>query len=119
MSDTMIIDGQSVTFRYKCYVVECAQCELLFASNRKDKLTCSGACRVKAHRHGTIKKLVEFCSKFPMGEISPGEILQANAVSKLRPDLAKRIAHGEATFKDVRGEVWRSYWNLVEEQARA
>jgi hypothetical protein len=39
----------AVTFKPKCYVYRCIACDDFFDTNRSDALTCSPACRVRAH----------------------------------------------------------------------
>ena len=68
------------TFSGKCYVMVCGGCNCLFDAQRDDQLTCSSACRVKAHRNGSLKALRALAESF---EIKPGQILQAAAIDRL------------------------------------
>ncbi len=53
-----------VTVSSKRYIAVCRGCDLMFETSRKDQLTCSDACRVKAHRNGSLKALRDFCKAF-------------------------------------------------------
>jgi hypothetical protein len=50
-------DHIPVTLNPKCYVFVCFGCDLLAISERSDALTCSTACRVRAHRTGRLKEV--------------------------------------------------------------
>lgn len=78
----------NVTYSEKCYVMTCAGCGGMFEAERKDQLTCSPACRVKAHRNGSSKALRVLAESF---DLKPSQILQAAAIDKLGfQDLAMR-----------------------------
>lgn len=68
------------TYSKKCYVMTCCGCNLMFESERKDQLTCSGSCRVKAHRNGSLKTLRKIAKSF---DLEPSQILQAKAIDTL------------------------------------
>jgi hypothetical protein len=74
------------------YVYACAGCGLLCESERRDTLTCSPACRVRAPRNGSLKTLRDIAKQW---EIRPATIGQAQAVRELCPDLADRLRQGE------------------------
>jgi len=69
-----------VTVSSKRYIAVCRGCDLMFETSRKDQLTCSDACRVKAHRNGSLKALRDFCKAF---DIEPHMLVQADAAKRL------------------------------------
>lgn len=73
------------------YVFQCAGCGLLDMADRRDAITCSPACRVKAHRSGSAARLRRIAEAYG---IPPALIRQAAAVELLRPDLVARIKSG-------------------------
>jgi hypothetical protein len=68
----------------------CEGCGLMFGTQRKDQLTCCTACRVKAHRNGSLKALRKMAESF---DLEPGQILQAAAIDKL--GLGDLAMHGD------------------------
>ena len=96
----------------KCYVICCAICGCLHETSRRDALTCSNKCRVFAHRHP--ERLNDLRQKCAMQKLEPFMVLQAQAIHKLRPDLARRIMSGDATLDDVQPEVAQTLWKRVE-----
>jgi hypothetical protein len=110
----------SVTLKPKCYVKNvfvCAGCGRLNASERSDALTCSTACRVRAHRSGILKVIRALGG--PDNIPPPDVILRANAVKRLRPDLADQIVAGTRTIDDVKTEVYSAFIKLAFECAEA
>jgi hypothetical protein len=103
-------DHVSVTLKPKCYVYVCAGCGLLASSERSDALTCSGACRVRAHRNGELNRVREIARQW---EITASSILQSKALSLLRPDLENEIMAGRLTLEDARGDVYRAFIELL------
>ena len=73
------------------YVFQCAGCGLLAQSDRRDVITCSPACRVKAHRSGSAARLRRIAEAYG---IPPALIRQTAAVELLRPDLAQQVKSG-------------------------
>jgi len=100
----------TVTLKPKCYVFVCAGCDLLADSERSDAVTCSTACRVRAHRSGAIKRLRERIKPF---HVPLSLELQARAIDRLTPQFMPQIIAGKLTFDDVRDDVWREYWRRV------
>lgn len=105
--------SSTVTVRSKCYIFVCAGCCLLAESSRKDTLTCSTACRVKAHRSGKLADIKRVAASF---EISAALILQAKAAQMLVPELAAKVAQGTLTFDDIRADVQKAFLALVFQQ---
>ncbi|MCD2183315.1 hypothetical protein [Rhizobium sp. GN54] len=87
-----------VTLPTKCYIHACAACGCLFETGRSDALTCSGACRVRAKRNGTIQRLQAVAEGV---HVSAGAILRARALDELCPEHAASIISGEKTFDDL------------------
>lgn len=104
-----------VTYSTKCYTYVCAGCGKLSQSNRRDQLTCSTACRVKAHRNGSIKALRDLAVSF---DISPASIVQSKAIGALRPDLAEQISRREILFADAMRETNHALITAVMAQIR-
>ena len=102
----------SVTLKPKCYVSVCVGCDGLFKAERSDALTCCTACRVRAHRNGSLKRLRELAAA-PMFRVHPGGIQQAKAVQLLLPDAGADILSGKRTFDELRPEVMAAFWNVV------
>lgn len=69
-----------VTLSSKRYIMACCCCDLMFEATRADQLTCSGACRVKAHRNGSLKTLRDLAES---NDLKPGMLLQAMAAERL------------------------------------
>src|SRR3546814_723951 len=98
------------------YVHVCAGCDLLFDTARRDQLTCCGACRVRAHRNGSLKTLRADAERF---DIEPGAILEAAAFRRLCPELEPKIMSGAMKIKDTRPKVWEAYSALLMKAAAA
>jgi hypothetical protein len=87
-------------------VFVCCGCGLLADSLRSDVITCSPACRVRAHRNGSAEALRRLAARF---DIRPGLLSEARAVIWLRPDLESRIAAGGLKIEDCRTEVFAAF----------
>ena len=97
-----------VTYSSKRYVTVCVGCECLFDTVRCDQMTCSPACRVRAHRNGSMarrRSLADFMQCDPAG------IGFAGAMLILRPDLEARIMSGGAKFDDLMPDLLKAYRN--------
>lgn len=105
-----------VTHRPMCYVYVCAGCNLLSCSDRRDQVTCSTRCRVRAHRNGSLRTLRASAARW---EITAAGILQAKALDLLRPDLAAQVLAGSMTMEVTRPEVWSAFWSLAMKEAAA
>jgi hypothetical protein len=92
-----------ITLSSKRYILVCAGCDLLFDATRRDQITCSGACRVKAHRNGEIKRLKVIAKHY---DIKVSHFLQARAIKRLCPELA-------VTLDQPPEEVCRAFDTLV------
>jgi hypothetical protein len=91
----------------KLYVLCCGVCGELFDTVRKHTLTCSGACRVRAHRGDAHLAAVRAAAK--TYDVHPSGILMAEAIGKLCPHLEPRIADGSLKIEDCQDEVHRAY----------
>lgn len=101
--------------RYRCpRVFVCVGCDRLACSDRSHAITCSPACRVRVHRHPDALRRLEALAA-PV-HITVMDIQDADAVRRLRPDLGARIASGEVEIDDVRQEVWRAFWELLQQR---
>lgn len=98
------------------YVFVCAGCGCLVDSERSDAITCSTACRVRAHRNGLIKTLRAQCKAW---QVRPSMVMQGRAIAELLPEAEKHIMSGEVTFDDLRADIWRAYWALVQNSIEA
>ena len=89
------------------YVFVCAGCGLLAESTRSDALTCSRACRVRAHRNGALKQLRREATK---GDVPPALMLQIAAALRLAPHLEKKVMSGrlKVASDDFKEQVWQA-----------
>lgn len=92
------MEAGHVTFRPKRYIFVCLGCRLLAESNRRDTLTCSPSCRVRAHRSGSVKKQQAIAD---LHQVSVAMLGHAAAVRMLRPDLVDDIIRGKVTMDDA------------------
>lgn len=88
----------------------CIGCNLLNQADRKDRLTCSGQCRVRAHRNGSLKALRELAHQ---AKIQPALISQAKALQRLRPDLAEIVSAGKLDLEDTIKDMRVAFTELV------
>lgn len=95
------------------YVFTCMGCNHLSASNRRDKLTCSPACRVRAHRNGNAEAIRSVAEHL---RVAPAMILRCKAVDALRPDLGDQMSAGKVSLADIEAEVWAALCALIEKQ---
>jgi hypothetical protein len=63
-----------VTYSSKRYISVCPGCDRLFDTERRDAMTCSPACRVRAHRSGELKRLRSIAKSL---KVRPAGILHA------------------------------------------
>ena len=109
-----------VTVKPKCYVFKCLGCGEIAQAERSDTLTCSNACRVRAHRMGTVKRKMR--DAISAGIAAPGDrnprqaaafMVRADAVMDLCPDLLPQIDAGAASFDDLQPEANRRYLDRI------
>jgi hypothetical protein len=87
----------------KCYIIACVVCGKLFDATGRNAITCSRTCRVWLKRHPEYSQFLrEICRKL---EITPFDMLRAEAARFLRPYFDSRIASGEFTWKDFQTEM--------------
>lgn len=91
----------------------CAGCKLLAQSERRHSITCSDACRVKAHRNGSAKVLRDLALSH---DVNVGTIVQAGAIQALRPDLADEIWAGRLTIAEAQADMNRAFLALLTRQ---
>lgn len=86
-------------------------------ADRSDKATCSNACRVRVHREGLAKRLIDEC---PIS-ITKGQMARANAFDELCPELIPRVLSGSLSIEDVeaRWAVHHAFMKILHEQIEA
>ena len=94
----------------KHHIGVCLSCDVLFMAKRRDQLTCSPACRVKAHRTGKLKSIRQIARAY---HIPPAMMVWAKAVKRLRHDLSAKLPDGRTTLEVVRPEVVREFHQMV------
>ncbi len=109
-----------VTHKHKCYVFVCVGCDLLADSSRSDAITCSTACRVRYHRNrngrrDTLQAIAQ------VWDASVAGIAQANAISRLSPEVCEAVSAGRLTVKQAQVHIWPLYiaevWRAVDGDA--
>jgi hypothetical protein len=100
----------SVTHRPKCYVYVCVGCNLLDHSERSDQLTCSPACRVRAHRNGSLQTLHALAKTH---EVTPASIQQAAAVQRLATHIGDQVMARVIDHAEAQRQVWPIFWSLL------
>jgi hypothetical protein len=90
----------------------CIGCRRLACSERSDAITCSTACRVRAHRNGSAKRLRDIAAA---QDVSPGLVQQVAAIEALTPEIADEIWAGKRRIDE---EVRRAVWEEFLERAR-
>ena len=93
-------------------VFVCLGCGLLEVSERSDAVTCSPACRVRAHRNGALKRAR---AEARAARVPLGLIQQTYALVALCPHLIPGIEAGRIEIDDTREEVWKAYWARLEQ----
>jgi len=106
--------GTRVTLKPKRYVYVCLGCGLLDETERPDRLTCSPACRVRAHRNGRLKLLRAHAKDH---DVELSLMMQCEAVIRLRPDLADEIRAGRLEIDAAQPDLHRAFIALVFEEA--
>lgn len=112
------MSGRAVTVRAMSYIIVCAGCQKLTQVTRADALTCSPACRVRAHRNGGAERVRAMAHS---ARVSPGLIVRCMAIKILRPDLVDLCRSGEieADGAATQREMFKSFWALACKQADA
>lgn len=115
-----------VTVNPKSYVFRCLGCATIAQSERSDTLTCSNACRVRAHRLGTIKRIMGQAVDADIarrGGLTPRQgaalMVRADAIMELCPDLVSQAEAGVVTFDDLQPEVNRRFIRQVFDEVQA
>jgi hypothetical protein len=98
------------------YISVCAGCDKLFESARRDQLTCSNACRVRAHRSGELKRLRQIAAQW---EVRTDAMMQIRALTLLRPDLEIEMRAGRLTLDQAMPEVVTAFNKLAWQAATA
>ena len=102
------------------WVYVCAGCDLLAESSRSDTLTCSTACRVRAHRNGRLARMraSAVTRDDRTGKPNIALSLQAEALLRLRPDLESDIMAGRLTIAQAQPLVCRAFTERLLTEAR-
>lgn len=108
----------SVTDSDKRYVFVCAGCDKLAESERSDAITCSTACRVRAHRNGSLKTLRAIAKAW---DITPAMIQRAAAIEELAPEFEGALLDGTRQIDEdeIRETVYRRFIERAMTAARA
>jgi len=101
----------------------CAGCGLLASSERSDAITCSPACRVKAHRKGSIKLLTDLANMLALTDNRTGKpkiapIKQCAAIELLCPELYEQMGAGSLTIYQAMPETYRAFVKLLMQAVR-
>jgi hypothetical protein len=102
----------TVTLKPKCYASVCVGCEKLFIAERSDALTCSGSCRVRAHRNGSLRRLRELAAA-PMFRVPPSGIQHCRAIRLLLPHAGADIASGKRTPDELQPKAIAALLEIV------
>ena len=109
-------------FSEKRYVFVCAGCGCLDDASRRDVMTCSPACRVKAQRSGELRRRRALALEF---DIEPSSMGHAAAAQILCPDLAALIKSGKRradgrpmTFDDIQPDLGRAFNRAIMDMVR-
>ena len=105
----------SVTYPGKRYIAVCAGCDCLFDSVRSDKVTCSPACRVKAHRSGRLRSLKATSALL---DVRPSIVQQCVALDRLRPDLTPQVTADALALEQAMPDVVIAFDKLLMVKAR-
>ncbi len=93
------------------HVYVCAACGCLEETSRAHTTTCSTACRVRLHRHpDLVAPTLRICEALGVGL---AKVLRADAVRRLRPDLAERLLAGTLTDADVGHDLFVAFMQAV------
>jgi hypothetical protein len=92
------------------YIYVCAGCDLLALATRRDQLTCSTACRVRANRSGDLPRLRAEAER---DGCSPASILQAAAVCRLAPDAVDDVLRGRLSPDEAQRQARAAFFALV------
>jgi hypothetical protein len=111
MSDDL--KPRAVTFSTKRYILVCPVCGLLFDATRRDQITCSGACRVWAHRNG---KLADIRAVAKSIGVTLSDLAMTKALRRLCPELQPRIRDGSLELDAAQQEVGKAFDKLVIEE---
>ncbi|WP_155927141.1 hypothetical protein [Mesorhizobium sp. L2C085B000] len=104
-----------VTYSSKCYVTVCVGCDDMFQTSRRDQMTCTGACRVRAHRNGSMTRRKAVCA---ITKAEPVTLGWAMALSRLCPHLEPAMLAGELEFEDIMPDLNRAFVARVYEALR-
>ncbi|MEQ9002333.1 MAG: hypothetical protein RIE74_02090 [Pseudomonadales bacterium] len=85
---------------------------MLADSNRRDTLTCSTACRVRAHRTGAMR---EFRTAAEDANVPPWLLAQVAAAMRLGSEFSERIRRGkDIDDDDFREDVCNAFDEVLQ-----
>jgi len=114
--DAMTVEAaMPVTLSQKRYVFACVGCGKLTETDRRHTLTCRGACRVRAHRNGEMKRLQDIAKG---QDVRVSVMQQARAIVMLCPELEAPILAGTLTIEAAMPQVCAEFDRLVLELVR-
>ena len=89
------------------YVSMCAVCHGLFATLRRDAVTCGPACRTRGHRTGRIREAAEWVRQTAGEDVSLSLFQRVQAVRSLLPDRTPALIAGtvELDAPELRAEM--------------
>lgn len=90
------------------WVFCCAHCGVLELSSRRDATTCSPACRVAFHRHGSEFRAIAASLHVPLATVG-----HVAAIKRLVPDAAAPLTAGTKSIDDVMPEAVRAFYRMV------
>lgn len=110
------------------YIYVCAGCDLLNEFERSDCMTCSPACRVRAHRSGELKRLRALALQLRIP--NPAMLLHTKALQQLlsedrQAELFRRMGkqtprqEAKGSFYKDQPDVRKAFIKLVFEAAQA
>jgi len=99
------------------HVFVCAACDKLAHAERAHAITCSPACRVWLHRHP--ERLADLKAACASLDVTPALVQEAAAINLLLPEATARIDRREVKIAELRGDLWRAYWQRVQQAVEA
>jgi hypothetical protein len=89
------------------YVYVCPGCDGLHVAVRIDTVYCTRRCAERIKRHPELRaRVVRVAADH---DLEPFQLMELQAVARLRPDLLDAIGRGVRTVADVRDDVFEAY----------
>lgn len=90
--------GGLVAEKVKRHIILCPGCGCIEEVRRSDTLTCSPACRVRAHRSGAAAKVRDLARE---AHVPPSLIVRAQALEAMRDDQGELIKQARRCDVDI------------------